>query len=195
MALTVGVSHTQTPDSVSGATVVHHCMIFDTILVDKCSSYNVSILVVTEPRRLRLKTELKSKRRSLTPGALVVSTCSPPLVDEDWHSFCQGPFEGIEAVDWSEVFATIKKVGGKGGKVSCGSTGHSVVGMSPRKDGGDSYYDPSNKYWLFTRAQSKQNARKDCEVSLEEVVRRCRGRCQDEPSIIRIRGGDHAVRA
>ena len=50
------------------------------------------------------------KRRSLTAGALEVSRCSPELVDEDWLSLCQGPFEGIDAVEWSEVFATLKRL-------------------------------------------------------------------------------------
>ena len=39
----------------------------------------------------------------------MVSRCRPQLVGEEWHSLCQGPFEGIEAVDWSEVFVTHKK--------------------------------------------------------------------------------------
>ena len=101
------------------------------------------------------------KRCSLTQGARVVSRCRPQLVGEEWHSSCQGPFEGIEAVDWSEVFVTHKKVGGNGGKLKCGNTVTVLWALAARKDGGDSYYDPSNKCWPLTRAQSKQNARKE----------------------------------
>ena len=69
----------------------------------------------------------------------MVSRCRPQLVGEEWHSLCQGPFEGIEAVDWSEVFVTHKKVGGNGGKVKCGNTVTVLWALAHRKDGGDSY--------------------------------------------------------
>ena len=34
---------------------------------------------------------------------------SPPLVDADWHAFCQALYKGIEGEDWGELYDAHKE--------------------------------------------------------------------------------------
>ena len=34
----------------------------------------------------------------------------PPLVDADWHAFCQALYEGIEGEDWEELYDSYKEM-------------------------------------------------------------------------------------
>ena len=34
----------------------------------------------------------------------------PPLVDADWHAFCQAIYKGIEGSEWEELFEHCKEM-------------------------------------------------------------------------------------
>ena len=34
----------------------------------------------------------------------------PPLVDADWHAFCQALYKGIEGEDWGEMYVSYKEM-------------------------------------------------------------------------------------
>ena len=34
----------------------------------------------------------------------------PPLVDVDWHAFCQAIYKGVEGRDWEEVYKHYKEM-------------------------------------------------------------------------------------
>ena len=40
---------------------------------------------------------------------------SPPLVDADWHAFCQALYKGIEGEDWEELYECYKEMSGSVG--------------------------------------------------------------------------------
>ena len=35
----------------------------------------------------------------------------PPLVDADWHAFCQAIYEGIEGREWEELYFQCRDIG------------------------------------------------------------------------------------
>ena len=35
---------------------------------------------------------------------LIEKCWRPPLVDADWHAFCQAMYKGIEGIEWEELY-------------------------------------------------------------------------------------------
>ena len=73
----------------------------------------------------------------------------PPLVDADWHTFCQAKNEGIEG-DWGEMYDSYKEmsrsVGGGGGKKPQeAKKANALWKMKAAKDAGEEYHDPDRK--------------------------------------------------
>ena len=50
---------------------------------------------------LTLRTEeVGSKKSCINVDHIAQDRWGPPLVDADWHAFCQANFKGIEVRDW-----------------------------------------------------------------------------------------------
>ena len=55
------------------------------------------------PEELTLRAEeVSAKKACINVGHIAQDRWRPPLVDADWHAFCQAKNEGIEGRDWRE---------------------------------------------------------------------------------------------
>ena len=72
----------------------------------------------------------------------------PPLVDADWHAFCQAICKGIEGEEWEDLYChygeTSKATGAK--KPSASQKSKSPLAMKAAKDRCEVYHAARNKF-------------------------------------------------
>ena len=62
------------------------------------------------PEELTLRAEeVGSQKACINVGHIAEYRWRPPVVDADWHAFCQAIFKGIDGSDWAEHFAITTK--------------------------------------------------------------------------------------
>ena len=81
----------------------------------------------------------------------------PPLVDADWHAFCQANYKGIERSGWEELYFHYrwmsKATGAK--KPSESQKAKDLWAMKAAKDRGEEYYDPARKDNILRRKETR----------------------------------------
>ena len=82
----------------------------------------------------------------------------PPLVDADWHAFCQAIYQGIEGKEWETMYYHCKElhlaVGTK--KLGDNRRAKALWAMKAAKDREDTFYDPTHQKDIQERAQTRQ---------------------------------------
>ena len=80
---------------------------------------------------------------------------SPPLVDADWHAFCQALYKGIEGEDGEDSRKAMSKaVGVK--KPQEARKARALWAMQAAEDGKEEFYDPARKDNLLGRNETRQ---------------------------------------
>ena len=77
-----------------------------------------------------------------------------PLVDADWHAFCQAIYKGIQGGDWEELNDWLQRngAGQRGLRSHRRPKKQKPFGkMEAAKDAGEEYYDPNRKDNIFER--------------------------------------------
>ena len=64
----------------------------------------------------------------------------PPLVDADWHAFCQAIVQGIEGQEWEAMHQTLKSKKPKENRKA-----KVQWAMKEAKDRGEEHYDPNHQ--------------------------------------------------
>ena len=77
----------------------------------------------------------------------------PPLVDADWHAFCQAIYKGIQGGDWEELYDCYKEMSRAAGvkKPPEAQKAKALWKMEAAKDAGEEYYDPNRKDNILER--------------------------------------------
>ena len=69
------------------------------------------------PEELMLRAEeAKTQNSCIDVDHIVQDRWGPPLVDADWHAFCQAIYEGIEGKDWEKLYDHYKEMRAAGVK-------------------------------------------------------------------------------
>ena len=68
----------------------------------------------------------------------------PPLIDYNWHAFCQALYKGIEGEDWSEKSEANKEMSRavEVKKAQEAQKATTLWKMKAAKEAGEEYYDP-----------------------------------------------------
>ena len=91
--------------------------------------------------------EVGTQRASMNTKHFEFESCGPPLVDSDWHAFCQAIYEGTEGKEWEELHYHYREWSQAAGakKPSESQKVKTFVAMKAARDRRDEYYDPAGQ--------------------------------------------------
>ena len=101
----------------------------------------------------------------------------PPLVDADWHPFCQATSEGIERSEWEELYEHFKEMSGAAGvrKPNVSQKAKALWKTKAARDRGEEFYDPERKDNSLgrnkTRLELWEEHLKDPIVALDKALK------------------------
>ena len=107
----------------------------------------------------------------------------PPLVDTDWHAFCQALYKGIEGEDWGELFDAYKEMSRAVGvkKPQEAQKAKALWKMKAAKDAGEEYYDPTREDNILGRNKTRlalwEEHLKDPIVALDKALKCVENSC------------------
>ena len=106
-----------------------------------------------------------------------------PLVDTDWHAFCQALFQGIGREDWGELFDAYKEMSRavEVKKPHEAQQAKALWKMKAAKDAGEEYYDPTRGDNILGRNKTRlalwEEHLKDPIVALDKVLKCVENSC------------------
>ena len=124
------------------------------------------VLVRESPEELTLRAEEVGTQKScINVDHTAKERWGPPLVDADWHAFCQTIYKGIKGEDWEELYDCYKEMS-RAARVKShdAQKAKSIWKMKAAKDSGEDFYDPDRKDnilgeikhdWNFGKSTSK----------------------------------------
>ena len=65
------------------------------------------MLVTESPEELTLRAEVGTQT-CINVDHIAKERWGPPLVDADWHAFCQAIYKSIEGEDWGKLYDSYK---------------------------------------------------------------------------------------
>ena len=104
----------------------------------------------------------------------VGSSAEPPLVDEDWHAFCQAIFQRVEGPEWEAMYYRYKDLHQAMKSKKSGENKKAKVlwALKAANDGGVDFYDAGHEKESKTRAQAVCE-QKTGTIRRITVLRRC----------------------
>ena len=110
------------------------------------------------PKKLTLRAEEVGTQKSCTNVDHVAQeNWRPPLVDADWHAFCQTIYKGIEREDWEDLYEHYKEMSKAAGvkKPNENQRAKAVWKMKAAKDREEDFYDPERKENILERSKTR----------------------------------------
>ena len=78
----------------------------------------------------------------------------PPLVDADWHAFCQAIYKGIEGKEWEELYCHYRGAAGAN-EPSDSQKAKDLWAMKAVKDRREEYCDPARNANILGRKKTR----------------------------------------
>ena len=105
------------------------------------------VMVWDGPGELTLRAEeVRTWKSYVNVDHIAKERCGPPLVDYDWHAFCQALFQGIEGNDWKEMYESYKEMRrAVGVRKQEAQKAKALFKMKAPKDRREEFYDPERK--------------------------------------------------
>ena len=99
----------------------------------------------------------------------------PPLVDYDWHAFCQAVSKGIEGEDWRALRCLQRNEQGCVEKLQEAQKAKALWKMKAAKDAGEEYYDPTREDNILRKNKTRlvlwEEHLKDPIVALDKALK------------------------
>ena len=113
----------------------------------KCEEGSPEVLVKESPEVLTLTAEEVGTQKScINVDHVAQERWGPPLVDADWHAFCQAIYKGTGGEDWEELYDCYKEMSRAAGvKKRSPMKAKALWKMKAAKDSGEDFYDPDRK--------------------------------------------------
>ena len=116
------------------------------------------MLVRESPGELKLRAEEVALRSRVSMSiTLQRSDGGPPLVDADWHAFCQAIYKGIEGEDWAGLYDWYREMSRAAGvkKRREAQKSESPLENGAAKDRREDFYDPDRKDNILGRIKTR----------------------------------------
>ena len=134
------------------------------------------------PEELTLRAEeVDSQQACFNVGHIAEDRWRPPLVDADWHAFCQAIYEGIEGSNWEELYEHYEEVSGEAGVRKPNETQNAGAfwKMKAAKDSGEDFHVPDDILGRNrTRRELWEEHLKDPIVALDKALKCAENPCQ-----------------
>ena len=102
----------------------------------------------------------------------------PPLVEYDWHAFCQALYKGREGEDWEEIYFSFKEMSSAVGvkKPQKAQKAKALWKMKAPKDAGEECFDSTRKDNILRRNETRllalwEEHLKDPIVALDKALK------------------------
>ena len=87
--------------------------VFSKVRRPKCEEESPEVLIREGPKELTLRAEEVGTQKScINVAHIAQDKWKPPLVDADWHAFCQAIFKGIEGKKLGGIVRLLEWSGG-----------------------------------------------------------------------------------
>ena len=135
------------------------------------------------PEELTLRAEeVGSQKSCINVDHTAEDRWGPPLVDADWHAFCQAIHKGIEGSEWEELYEHHKEMSkaGRVRKPNASQKAKALWKVKAGTDSGEDFYDPERKDNILgrnkTRLELWEEHLKDPIVALDKALK-----CMEKP--------------
>ena len=128
--------------------------------------------------------EVGSQKACINVDHIAEDRWRPPLVDADWHAFCQAIYKGIESSEWEELNDYYKEMRKAAGvkKPNESQKARALWMMMSARDSGEDFYDPERKDNILgrnkTRLELWEEHLKDPNVALDKALKCVENRYQ-----------------
>ena len=88
--------------------------------------------------------DAESQKSCINVDHIAEDRWGPPLVDADWHAFCQAIYKGIEGSDWRELYGYFKEMSKAAGSKEPNESQktRALWRMKAGRQSGEEFYDP-----------------------------------------------------
>ena len=101
--------------------------------------------------------EVGTQRAFINTEHIEFERWEPPLVDSDWHAFCQAIHKEIEGKEWEELYYHLRELSQAAGakKPSESQQVQALWATKAAWDRSEEYYDPARKEDILGRTQTR----------------------------------------
>ena len=121
--------------------------------------------------------EVGSQKSCINVDHMAEDRWGPPLVDAEWHAFCQALYKGIEGSEWEVLYEHYQEMSKAAGarKPNGSQKAKPFWKMKAARDSGEDFYDPERKDNISRRNKTRlelwEEHLKDPTVAVDKALK------------------------